>query len=220
MKTRMTGIIGKPSTIALVAALLFSGVALANDLYIEQVGDDTAVTILQDGAGNKIEGLNTGDNAYIGGGGNTVNIQQVGVNNLIALSLNNPNLGGVGTGTALTINQLGNDNVSTVECGTALNASCNASVIRQDILGDNNTVTQTLTGSGAYFSKIDIVGNYNTVSHTQTGAGAHRGEIAITSTSTSSSPNQIILNQSGATAKNANITSSGAGVNISVTQSD
>lgn len=219
MNKRMTGI-GKPSTIALVAALLFSGAALANDLYIEQSGDDTAVTILQDGAQNKIEGLQTGDNAYIGGGGNVVNIQQIGVNNLIALSLNNPNMGGAGTGTALTINQLGNDNVSTVECGTALNASCNASEIRQYIYGDSNAVTQTLTGSGAYTSKIDITGNYNTVTHTQTGAGAHRGEITIVGSGTSSTPNQVSLIQSGVNAKNANISSSGTGVNISVTQHD
>lgn len=219
MKTRMTGI-GKPSTIALIASLLFSGAALANDLYIEQSGDDTAVTILQDGSQNKIEGLQTGDNAYIGGGGNVVNIQQVGVNNLISLSLNNPNMGGAGTGTALTIDQLGNDNVSTVQCGTALNASCSASVITQSILGDNNNVTQNLTGTGAYQSVINVTGNYNNITHTQTGVGAHTGNITMAGSGTSGSPNTISLTQSGANAKNATISSTGSGVNMSVTQHD
>ena len=220
MKTRMTGT-GKPSTIAFIAAMLISGAALANDLYIEQSGDDTAVTILQEGSQNKIEGLTPGDNAYIGGGGNVVNMQQIGSNNLISLSLNNPNLGGVGTGTALTIDQIGNDNVSTVECGTALNASCSASVITQSINGNNNIATQTLTGTGAYYSNINITGDYNTVTHTQTGAGAHVGDITLVGSGASNSArNQISLTQTGANAKNATISSSGTGINISVTQHD
>lgn len=220
MKTRMTGIIGKPSTITLIVAMLISGTALANDLYIEQSGDDTAVTILQDGTQNKIEGLTPGSDAYIGGGGNVVNIQQIGVNNLISLSLSNPNMGGVGTGTALTIDQLGNDNVSTVDCGSSVAATCNASVITQSITGNNNSVTQTMTGSGAYQSVITATGNYNTISHTQSGAGAHVGNITISSTATSATPNNISLIQSGVNAKNATISSSGAGVNLSVTQHD
>jgi hypothetical protein len=113
----------------------------------------------------------------------------------------------------------GSNNNQTIGCGTALSSSCNASVIRSEITGNNNNTVQTLSG-GVVQSKIAINGNYNNVTHTASGVGLHSGEITVSGSGTSSVASAVTLTQSGAFAKNAVITSNGSNNNLIVTQSD
>ena len=221
MKNRMTGsgeLSRKLLAILMTAVMLSSG-AWANDVYVEQIGDNAVVSITQTGAGNMVNGNVGGlggvdDPALILGDLNNVTISQIGAGNIASLIINNP-----GTGSTVVVSADGNSNTQTIGCGTALSASCNASVIRSEITGNSNNTIQMLSG-GAVQSKISINGNYNNVTHTATGAGLHSAEITVSGFNVSGSPGAVTLTQSGAMTKNAVITSNGLNNNVNVTQSD
>jgi hypothetical protein len=193
--------------------------AWANDVYVEQIGDNASVSITQTGAGNMVNGNvgglgNAEDPALILGDLNAVTISQIGVANIASIIINNP-----GTGSTVVVSADGSSNTQTIGCGTALSASCNASTISSQITGDSNNTVQMLTG-GAVQSKISINGSWNNVTHTATGAGAHSGEIIVSGSGVSGAANAVTLTQSGAMTKNAVITSNGSNNNVIVTQSD
>lgn len=193
-----------------VMAALFCGAALANDLYIEQVGDGATVTITQDGNSNRI-GTSISP-ALIKGDANVVTIDQIGSSNELDMVLN---------GTAITaiVTTNGSNNVQTITCGTPNTASCGSSFIKQEVTGDNNTVTQTLLAAATQHSEILITGDYNTVSHVTSGAGAHSGIITVTG-GTALAGNTISLTQGGTNAQQATITSTGNSNTITVNQSN
>ena len=206
--------------ILMTAVMLSSGV-FANDVYVEQIGDNSTVSITQTGAGNMVNGNvggtgNVDDMALIRGDLNDVTINQIGAGNILSIVLNNESNG---TGATVVVSADGSNNTQDISCGTALSSSCNASIIRSEITGNNNNTVQTLSG-GTVQSKININGNWNNVTHTASGAGLHSGEITVSGSGTSSIANAVTLTQSGAQTKNAVITSNGSNNNIIVTQSD
>jgi len=209
----------------LLAILLASGMvttgAWANDVYVEQIGDNAIVSITQTGAGNMVNGNigglgNPDDAALIRGDLNDVTINQIGSGNILSLIINNESSG---TGATVVVSADGSSNTQNISCGTALSSSCNASIIRSEITGNNNNTVQTLSG-GAIQSKIAINGNWNNVTHTASGVGFHSGEITVSGSGSSSLANAVTLTQSGALTKNAVITSNGSNNNVIVTQSD
>lgn len=211
----------KKLLIALAVSGLVSAGAWANDVYVEQIGDNSTVSITQTGAGNLVNGNvggtgNTDDAALIRGDLNDVTVNQIGSANILSIVLNNETKG---TGTTVVVSADGSNNTQTIGCGTALSSSCNASIIRSEITGNNNNTVQMLSG-GAVKSTIAVNGNYNNVTHTASGVGLHSGEITVSGSGSSSIANAVTLTQSGALAKNAVITSNGSNNNVSVTQSD
>jgi hypothetical protein len=223
MKNRMTGsgeLSRKLLAILMTAVMLSSG-AFANDVYVEQIGDNSTVSITQTGAGNMVNGNvggtgNTDDMALIRGDLNDVTINQIGAGNTLSILLNNESNG---TGATVVVSADGSNNNQTIGCGTALSSSCNASIIRSEITGNNNNTVQMLSG-GAVQSKISVNGNWNNVTHTASGVGLHSGEITVSGSGVSGAANAVTLTQSGALTKNAVITSNGSNSNIIVTQSD
>jgi hypothetical protein len=211
----------KKLLIALAVSGLVSAGAWANDVYVEQIGDNSTVSITQTGAGNLVNGNvggtgNTDDAALIRGDLNDVTVNQIGSGNILSIVLNNETKG---TGTTVVVSADGSNNTQTIGCGTALSSSCNASIIRSEITGNNNNTVQMLSG-GAVQSKIAVNGNYNNVTHAASGVGLHSGEITVSGSGSSSIANAVTLTQSGALAKNAVITSNGSNNNINITQSD
>jgi hypothetical protein len=205
----------------LVASGMMSSGVYANDVYMEQIGDNSTVSITQTGAGNLVNGNvggtgNADDAALIKGDLNNVTISQIGASNTLSMIINNETNG---TGSTVVVSADGSNNNQTIGCGTALSSSCNASVIRSEITGNNNNTVQTLSG-GVTQSKISVNGNYNNVTHTASGVGLHSGEITVSGSGTSSIANAVTLTQSGALTKNAVITSNGSNNNVTVTQSD
>lgn len=223
MKKRITGggkLSRKVLTSLMMAGMLSSG-AWANDVYVEQIGDNSIISITQTGAGNMVNGNvggtgNTDDAAIIRGDLNNVTISQIGASNTISMIINNETSG---TGSTVVVSADGSNNNQTIGCGTALNSSCNASIIRSEITGNNNNTVQTLSG-GVVQSKIAINGNWNNVTHTASGVGLHSADITVSGGGTSTVANAVTLTQSGASAKNAIITSNGSNNNINITQSD
>jgi hypothetical protein len=223
MKKRITGggkLSRKLLTILVAAGTLSSG-AFANDVYVDQIGDNSSISITQTGAGNMVNGNvggtgNNDDAALIKGDLNNVTISQIGAGNTISMIINNESSG---TGSTVVVSADGSNNNQTIGCGTALSSSCNASVIRSEITGNNNNTVQMLSG-GVVQSKIAINGSYNNVTHTASGAGLHSGEITVSGSGSNQLANAVTLTQSGALTKNAVITSNGSSNNVIVTQSD
>jgi hypothetical protein len=205
--------------ILLASGMLSSG-AFANDVYVEQIGDNAIVSITQTGAGNLVNGNvgglgNVDDPALILGDFNDVTISQIGSGNQISMIINN----GAGTGSTVVVSANGNDNTQTIGCGTALSSTCNAGTISSQITGNSNNTVQMLSG-GVVKSTIAINGNWNNVTHTASGVGLHSGEITVSGSGVSGAANAVTLTQSGAMTKNAIITSNGSSNNVIVTQSD
>jgi hypothetical protein len=199
MKKRITGV-GKLSrkvlTSLMMAGMLSSG-AWANDVYVEQIGDNSSVSITQTGAGNMVNGNlaglgNSDDPALIRGDLNDVTINQLGSGNILSLILNNENNG---TGATVVLSADGSSNTQNISCGTALSSSCNASIIRSEITGNNNNTVQTLSG-GAVQSKIAVNGSWNNVTHTASGVGFHSGEITVSGSGVNGADNAVTLTQS------------------------
>jgi hypothetical protein len=195
-------------TILIVAMMLASLGVTANEVYIEQVGDSSTITVTQDGTGNKVGDTGTGNEAFIGGGSNTVTIDQVGSNNTLAMTVN-------GAAAGVIVDVAGSGNESVINCGTTQSAGCSSSTIKQVIAGDNNVITQNLGTGANHSSEINITGDTNTVTHTSTNSGA--STVAITATGDS---NTIGVTQSGLTAKTVSVNSTGNSNNISIVQSD
>ncbi len=88
----------------MMAGTLSSG-AWANDVYVEQIGDNSTVSITQTGAGNLVNGNvdgtgNTDDAAIIRGDLNDVTINQIGASNTVKMIINNESNG---TGSTVVI---------------------------------------------------------------------------------------------------------------------
>jgi hypothetical protein len=196
----------KLKAIVLIMAVLGLTNVYSNEIYIDQVGDSSTVTIVQDGTGNKV-----GDSAtpaFIGGGSNIVNIQQIGGGNELAMVVN-------GASTEVIVDTTGGNNIQTISCGTTSSASCSSSTIKQVVVGDSNIITQDLGTGANHYSEINVTGSTNTITHTSTNTGASTVNVtAIGDTNT------IGVTQSGITAKIVTVNSTGNSNIISINQSD
>jgi len=188
----------------LAAMFCSTTMAVANEVYIEQVGDSSTIAITQDGSSNRI-GTALAP-TFIGSGSNTVTIDQIGSGNELDMIVN-------GAATDVTLSVTGNNNVQTINCGSAASASCGGSTITQTIAGDNNTVTASLGAN--HTSTMTITGSSNTVSHNSTNTGVTSADITV-----SGDTNTIGVTQSGTTAKSVTVNSTGNNNNISITQSN
>ena len=81
----------KLTAILLSVAMLVTGVALAadNSIYIDQSGSNSAISITQDGYGNVVKGIDSGNTtpATIYGINNAVTVNQVGISNTLSLGI-------------------------------------------------------------------------------------------------------------------------------------
>jgi len=199
-------------TIFALSMMALSHVQAANEIYVEQVGDNATVTLKQAGNNNTI-----GDAlapAFIGGGQNTVYVEQSGSGNQLAMLVN-------GAGTNVTSVVTGDSNQQTITCGTSISASCSGSAITHTITGDNNDIKSLLgSNGGAHTSNITVLGDYNNVTHSSSGSGANSATINVTGAGSGATPNAITVSQSGMNTQSATVNASGNNLNISIIQSD
>lgn len=120
-----------------IIVLLLSSptISWANDIYMDQVGDQLDLDIIQDGQNNSIRSLNTlnGD-AYISGNNKTLAVTQQGNNNRAGFWTHGGNQ-------VISLTQKGNSNVS------AIDNHGNNNDMSITIEGDSN-VTHTEIGNG------------------------------------------------------------------------
>lgn len=207
MKTNKLGASGLSSKLLTVMAILgLTALAQANEVYIEQIGSGSTVTITQEGADNRI---GTSQNpAYIGSGSNTVIIDQIGSNNTLDLVVN-------GAATDVTVSTTGSNNTQEISCGTVNSAGCGGSTITQTISGDNNTVTQNLGAGANHTSTITVTGDLNNITHLSTATGTTVADITVTGNT-----NTVSVTQSGMLNHSVVVNSTGNLNNIAITQSD
>jgi hypothetical protein len=207
MKPSKTGAGGLPSKLlTIIMALGLVTTVLANEVYVEQVGSSSTVTITQEGADNRI---GTSQNpAYIGSGSNNVTIDQIGSNNTLDMVVN-------GAGTNVTVSTTGSNNIQEIACGTTNSAGCSGSTITQTIVGDTNDVKQNLGAGANHTSNITVTGDTNTVTHTSTATGTTAADITVTGNT-----NTVAVTQSGMLNQSVVVNSSGNSNNISIIQRD
>ena len=195
-------------TTILIVAMMAAGIgaAWANEVYVEQVGSASTVTITQEGADNRIgTSLNP---AYIGSGSNTVIIDQIGSTNTLDMVVN-------GTGTDVTVSTTGSNNIQEINCGTTNSASCSGSLITQTITGDSNDIKQNLGTGANHTSTITVTGDTNTVTHTSTATGTTSADITVLGDT-----NTVGVTQSGMLNHSVVVTSTGNNNTIAIVQSD
>jgi hypothetical protein len=210
--------------------------AVANDIYIQQSGDNLDLDITQDGqnnvAGNSTTAMSlTGNNM-------TFSISQVGDSNVIEATIN----GATYTG---NINLTGGLNTVDLDCASG---NCDTVSMSIDVTGDSADVTVnlgstadtsdytgtiditsaatetfTLTANAAAAdADIDITNSSGTVgntsSYTQTGAGDVNGH-SLTHSHTGDG-GVISMSQSGIYDNKINVTTSGDNAEINITQTD
>ena len=210
--------------------------ALANDIYIQQSGDNLDLDITQDGQ-NNVAGTSstamslTGDNM-------TFSISQVGGGNVIEATIN----GATYTG---NINLTGGTNTVDLDCATG---NCDTVSMSIDVTGDSADVTVNLgstadasdyTGTiditsaatetftltvnaAAADADIDITNSLgtagNTATYSQSGDGDINGHSLVHSHTGDGAV--IDMSQSGIYDNKINVTTSGDGAEINITQTD
>jgi len=169
--------------------LIKATTSYANEIYLNQIGDNVAVTITQDGQNNKIGDLNNLSNKGLLGsyGPSTFSYAQTGSNN--TLGIYNADIGDSsgnltqtgdnnasvmdchGENCTLSVTQLGDGNDAHAEIGASYNDVSNTIIIFQK--GDSNESYAEADGisndvdsyqeSDNNFSRVVVTGDYNAV---------------------------------------------------------
>jgi len=226
----------KTMTKWLFAMMLVAGTALANDIYIQQSGDNLDLDITQDGqnnvAGNSTTAMSLTGNAM------TFSISQVGDSNVIEATINgatytgNINLtGGLNTvdldcaagncdTVSMSIDVTGDSADVTVDLGSTADASDYVGTI--DITS-NATETFTLTvNAAAADADIDITNSTGTVGNTSTYTQTGDGDVDGHSLTHNHTGDGAVINmsQSGIYDNTIDVTTSGDNHTIDITQTD
>src|SRR6056300_729749 len=180
------------ATALATALILFNATSIwANEIYIDQAGDNLDLTIDQKGENNQIKGLPSGD-AAISGNNNIVAINQgYEGNNLIEMSID-------GSNNDVTVNQertanggYDTDSYGNHYAGIELDGSGNT----VDITQRNNS-----NSSAGHSSNVRFRGDDNSLTTLQTGTGGSNGHLSWVYTHDTESNNSVDIFQNSDTA--------------------
>ena len=186
-----------------------------NGVYIDQVGNNNQISVVQDGEDNLIAGQNTTSNsvvkADIDGNNNTTTMTQRGDNNVILFGI-------TGDHNTTTVDQGGaagaDDNRAEFLVGGDYNTVSitqehnngignNGHYVAVAVTGDNNNVLTSQTNDGDKIGFISIIGDDNDIDLIQKGTGSHYSEISVGSDQT------VAITQDGSGDHNASVSMSG-----------
>lgn len=201
MKKRTTsggGLLRKLSATLLASAMLLTGsMAADNSIYIDQSGDNTTVSVTQDGAGNIVRGIQvqgggTGNTtpAKIYGDSNIVTVEQIGSGNRLDFGIRTtiaatPQANGnkfsykVTGNNAIAIINSNNDGQGTSASNRIeIEQTGNNAYANINVLGTNNKVIATTDGgaNNSFTSVVNGDGNQQNVSIT--GGGGNQANIS------------------------------------------
>ena len=222
MKKSMTGGGGLPSKLSTIMAALIlstSVMAVDNSIYIDQAGDGATINVTQDGASNRvrgIQGVGTGNTtpAKINGDNIQVDISQVGANNTLNLGVDTTTANG-STPTSINYSVTGGNNTGTINLnndGLGTNASTAIDITQTggtnttnvNILGSNNTLTAVQSGGSA-----QLISTVNATETTQT-VNTSGGTDNRVTTNLTGDKGTVVVDMIG-TSNHATITQSGGG---------
>ena len=203
----------KIKSMMFIMAMLSSSLAFAqsttNSIFIEQVGDNSTITIVQKGQNNRIGSEQ--NRLMLDGNGQIINTTQEGNNNLIQGSIvqaDNVSTDTTVTGDSNTITYdrgdaasvssstetvvvTGSSNTLTFNQGTAASATGATQTI--EITGDTNTLTSTINADDVVNTKT-IAGDSNTITTVQDGTAGKNIEMILTGNTNTVTVNQKSTN--------------------------
>jgi hypothetical protein len=235
---------------AFVASAMFwgSGMAADNSIYIDQSGDNSTITMTQDGAGNKVKGIllngnagGTTDPSKLVGNAQTINIEQTGANNVLALGVNSTQGGtvtgysNIGVNLNYQVSGGGNTGYININNNGQGTASGNVVSIIQDggatatlnMTGTSNQLTvNTAGGSGNVFTGTINADETVAVVNQTSGGGnqttldmtGNKGQVSVTSIGAANITN-VTQSASGTTGAIVLIDITGSGNQTTVSQS-
>jgi hypothetical protein len=252
MYTRITGAGGLSSkilTVLVLSAMATMSHAADNSIYIDQAGDNSTITITQDGAGNKVKGIllngtagGTTDPAKLTGNAQTINIEQTGATNVLAVGVNstqggsvsgyanvgvnlNYQVSGGGNTGLININNNGQGTaignvVSVVQSGGGATTTLNMTGTSNQLTvgqsgGANNSFTGTINADNTVATVSNTLGGGNSTTLDMTG---NKGQVSVTTTGAT---NTTSLTQSafGTTGAQVLVNINGSGNDTTITQS-
>ena len=227
MEKRMKGAGGlsrKVLTILVLSAMSTLGYATDNSIYIDQAGDNSTITMTQDGAGNRVKGILTNgtaggntDTAKLVGNNQTVTINQAGPNNVLTLGANST-VGTNGKGIDINYQVDVGGNVGFINSnnnGQGVSASNLIDIIQLggnaiatiSMLGNTNSLTVRSSGGGGNSIVANIDADNVTAVVDQTLGGGNDTTLNLTG-----NKGTVNITSTGA-ANISNVTQSGGGVN-------
>ena len=196
-----------------------------NGIYINQVGNDIDLDIVQDGDDNLIAGVgsttNNIVNADIQGNTNTTILTQRGNNNAILFDVTgNTNTTTVTQGDAATADDNrvefdinGDSNVLSVTQKHNNGIGNNGHFFALDLDGDNNNILTNQFNDGDKKAFLSVQGDDNDIDLIQQGVGSHYAEIAVGSDQT------VDITQDGSGNHNTSVSMTGFSSTLDLTQS-
>lgn len=224
MNTRKTGACKLSSKLLAVSMLYMSVSVMAadNSIYIDQAGDNSTVTITQDGSGNKVKGIlingtagGTTDPAKFVGNAQDITIKQTGQTNVLSIGANTTQGGASNKG--ITINYDVSDG-----------AGGNTAYINSNNNGQGTSVGNLIDVKqfgGSATAIVNMLGTNNQLVVDQSGgannkidATVNASDVVANVTQSGGGGNETTLNLTGDTGL-VNITTVGATNITNVTQS-
>lgn len=167
----------------MMSLLVTSGYASDNSIYIDQSGDNSVITMLQDGASNRVRGIqgqgtsNTTP-SMIKGDAITVDVQQIGSGSVLNMGIDTSTANGASP-TSVKYKVTGNNAVGTINLNQG---------------GEGVSASQTLdvdqTGDGS-IANINMLGAVNSLIAIQSGGNNNKLVATVNAANTNSTINQI-----------------------------
>ena len=221
----MTGGSGLSRKLLTVMLLSVSAISWATDnsVYIDQAGDNSTITMTQDGAGNRVKGILTNgtaggntDPAKLVGNNQTITVNQAGPNNTLTLGANST-VGTTGKGIDINYQVDVGGNIAFINSnnnGQGISASNLIDIIQlggnaiatKSMLGNTNSLTVRSSGGGGNSIIANIDADNVTAVVDQTLGGGNDTTLNLTG-----DKGTVNITSTGAT-NISNVTQSGGGV--------
>ena len=211
-------------TILMLSGMTTLGMAADNSIYIDQSGDNSTITMTQDGSGNKVKGIlsngtagGTTDPAKLVGNAQTINIEQTGATNVLALGVTSTQGGSVqgyaNIGVNLNYVVSGGGNTGYININNNGLGTASGNVVGINQSGGGATTTLNMTGTSNSLSVIQSGGANNSFTGT-----INADETVATVSNTGGGGNSTTLDMTGNKGQ-VSVTTVGATNTTSVTQS-
>ena len=209
---------------AQITQVTTSRAVTGSGIYINQVGNNNTLDIIQDGEDNLIAGVGSTStnivNADIIGNDNNNTMTQRGDNNVILFDMvghSNTTVIDQGGSTGADDNRLefdivGNSNTFNATQKHNNGVGTNGHYVGVDIDGSNNNVLTSQLNDGDKKAFLSVQGDDNDIDLYQQGAGSHYAEIAVGSDQT------VAITQDGTGNHNASVNMTGHSATLNLTQ--
>lgn len=186
-----------------------------NGTYIDQIGNQSTITVTQTGTSNLLQGLGASLGnplAKMYGDSNSIAVTQVGSGNSLSFGLDSSATGSTNT---VVYNLNGSNNTAIINCNDNGAGKCDHNTVNVDQSGNNNGTQLSMVGSNMGISLITTGGNNNIYN------GVFNGDNIISVTNIQGGGNNVSISSTplAGTAAEADVTIVGASNTVGIIQS-